>query len=63
MYRAPADPGWAIQSALGLIALWGRLNGWPAPQPEPDDEVGYETWARLRVALSKSGKVGSRNGR
>ena len=29
--RADAEPGESIAAALRLVALYGRLHGWPAP--------------------------------
>jgi len=46
-------PAWAIRSALALVALTGRLHGWPVPETEADrreDEGVRERWARLRRA-------------
>lgn len=44
----------AVQAALDLIAIAGRLHGWPIP-PDPvkerEDELARERWARLRKAL------------
>jgi hypothetical protein len=43
-----------IRAALDLIAIAGRLHGWPIP-PDPvrqrEDELARERWARLRKAL------------
>jgi hypothetical protein len=47
-------PAWAITSALALVALTGRLHGWPVPETEIDrreDEIARERWARLRGRL------------
>ena len=47
-------PAWAIKSALALVALTGRLHGWPVPETEVDRrEAGlvHECWARLRARL------------
>jgi hypothetical protein len=46
---APSDD--PVQAGLGLIALAGRLHGWPVPEDpvtaREDVEV-YATWATLR---------------
>lgn len=42
-----------IAASLSLIALAGRLHGWPLPVSEADqreDELARETWDRLRAA-------------
>jgi hypothetical protein len=43
-----------IRAALDLIAIAGRLHGWPIP-PDPvrqrEDDLARERWARLRKAL------------
>jgi hypothetical protein len=47
-------PAWAIRSALALVALTGRLHGWPVPETEIDrreDEIVRERWAQLRRRL------------
>jgi hypothetical protein len=45
-------PAQAIAAALSLIALEGRLRGWPPP-PDPvadrEDEAMWERFARLRA--------------
>jgi hypothetical protein len=51
---AGPSPAWAIASALALVALTGRLHGWPVPETEIDrreDEIARERWARLRGRL------------
>ena len=53
--RGGADSQGAIASALALVALFGRLHGWPPPEDVEDsreDLQAYERWARLRRALS-----------
>ena len=45
-------PAQAIKAALNLIALEGRLHGWPAsPDPVTDreDHAMWERFARLRA--------------
>ncbi|MFB3852321.1 MAG: hypothetical protein ACE148_00705 [Vicinamibacterales bacterium] len=42
----------AISSALALVALFGRLHGWPAGEDEVDRRENEEVrrqWARLRA--------------
>ena len=49
-----SSPGSAMAVALALIALAGRLHGWPLPEDEAtrrDDLRAYQAWARLRTAL------------
>ncbi len=49
-----ASPSSAMAVALALIALAGRLHGWPLPEDEAtrrDDLRAYQAWARLRTAL------------
>lgn len=43
-----------IRAALDLIAVAGRLHGWPIPEDpvrQREDELARERWARLRQAL------------
>jgi hypothetical protein len=52
--REGPRPQWAIASALALVALTGRLHGWPVPETAVDrreDESAWERWARLRRRL------------
>jgi hypothetical protein len=47
----------SIAQALALVALYGRLHGWPAPEDtvsRREDAQMYERWSRLRHALSGS---------
>lgn len=49
-------PAQAIASALSLIALEGRLRGWPPPaDPVTDceDQAMWERFARLRTRLGR----------
>ncbi len=53
-----ADP---IAASLGLIALAGRLHGWPPPVSEVDEregELARERWSRLRSAWGERDRVG-----
>lgn len=46
----------SIGAALSLIALTGRLLGWPLPvdpHSAKEDEAGYATWERLRKRLAR----------
>jgi hypothetical protein len=50
------SPAQAIASALSLIALAGRLHGWPPPADpvtEREDEAMWERFARLRARLGR----------
>jgi hypothetical protein len=43
-----------IAQALALVALYGRLHGWPANEDEVsrrEDAQMYDRWHRLRTAL------------
>ncbi len=45
-------PAQAIAAALSLIALEGRLHGWPPPSDlvtEREDQAMWERFARLRA--------------
>jgi hypothetical protein len=48
----PADPRRSVEQALGLIALWGRLHGWPAERDrvaERGVEAARRAWSRLHA--------------
>jgi hypothetical protein len=53
---SPLSGADAAAQALALVALYGRLHGWP---PEEDavsrreDMLMYERWHRLRLALTR----------
>lgn len=47
-------PRWAVASVMALIALTGRLHGWPVPETAADrreDALVHQQWGRLRRAL------------
>jgi hypothetical protein len=47
----------AIAQALALVALYGRLHGWPAGEDEVslrEDAQMYSRWHRLRIALPRA---------
>ena len=49
----PPEPEVAWNQALSLIALLGRLIGWPPPEDETrrrEDEYASAQWTRLRAA-------------
>jgi hypothetical protein len=61
MRSAPPAPASAIAAALALVALSGRLHGWPCPDDpvsEREDERARATWTRLRRALGIRGHDG-----
>jgi len=46
----------AIQSALALVDLTGRLHGWPPPEDPVtlrEDALAREPWARVRANFGK----------
>lgn len=48
------QPKAAIASALALVALAGRLHGWPIPEDDVDrreDAAARAAWDHLRAAL------------
>lgn len=50
------SPSSAIGAALALVALTGRLQGWPVPEDEVtarESELVRERWARVRSAYGK----------
>jgi hypothetical protein len=54
---AAASSGDTIAQALALVALYGRLNGWPANEDEVsrrEDAQMYDRWHRLRTALRRA---------
>lgn len=54
--RAPPGEDECVRRALSLIALAGRLHGWPLPEDPVslrEDRLGYERWARLRRNWSR----------
>lgn len=45
------DRAWSVRSALALVAVAGRLHGWPLPEDETmrrEDALMQESWVRLR---------------
>lgn len=51
---AVASPQDAIAQALALVALFGRLHGWPANEDavsRREDAQMYDRWHRLQSAL------------
>jgi hypothetical protein len=51
---AAPEPKAAIEGALALVALAGRLHGWPLPEDDVDrgeDDAARATWNRLRAVL------------
>jgi hypothetical protein len=55
--RSAPPSGEAIAQALALVALYGRLHGWPAPEDEVtrrEDAGLHERWRRLRIALRRA---------
>jgi hypothetical protein len=58
---APPASASAVAAALALVALFGRLHGWPSPDDpvsEREDEHARANWARLRLALGNRGRLG-----
>lgn len=58
---APREPGDAIAFALALVALSGRLHGWPVPDDPVsmrEDDLARVSWAKLRLALENRGRSG-----
>lgn len=54
---AAAAPSDAISQALALVALYGRLHGWPATEDEVsrrEDAQMYNRWHDLRIALRRA---------
>ncbi|MBN2494893.1 MAG: hypothetical protein JXR96_09915 [Deltaproteobacteria bacterium] len=52
--RTAPLPEDSIRQALALIALVGRQLGWPLPDDpvgRAEDELAWDTWARLRERL------------
>jgi hypothetical protein len=52
--RNPSSPADTIREALALVALFGRLHGWPAPEDgcvRRELAARIESWDRLRAAL------------
>jgi citrate lyase beta subunit len=59
--HAGPSPDAAIAGALALIALAGRLHGWPPPDDvvsRREDLEGYRRWARLRAARGRHASAG-----
>jgi hypothetical protein len=47
---------WAVQSALALVALTGRLHGWPPPEDAVtvrEDALARARWDRVRAFYGK----------
>jgi hypothetical protein len=58
--RAGPAPAGAIAAALALVALAGRLTGWPPADDlasQREDAEGYRQWSRLRPALRPHGRA------
>ena len=54
---AAASARETVSQALALVALYGRLHGWPAAEDDVscrEDEQMYERWHRLRTALRRA---------
>lgn len=54
--RQPPSAADAIRSALALVALSGRLHGWPAPEDDytrREHAARIHCWDRLRAVLVK----------
>jgi Flp pilus assembly protein TadD len=50
---APADS--SIAQALALVALYGRLHGWPVPEDaisRREDAQAYDRWYMLKRKVS-----------
>jgi len=46
----------AIESALALVALTSRLQGWPVPKTSVDlreEELVQQRWAKVRAAFGR----------
>jgi hypothetical protein len=55
--RGAAAPHKAVAQALALVALYGRLHGWPAREDEVsrrEDAEMYARWHRLKTSLRRS---------
>lgn len=58
MRSAAASSRDAIAQALALVALYGRLHGWPVSEDEVsrrEDAQMYDRWHRLRTAFRRAG--------
>jgi hypothetical protein len=58
---AGPEPPVAIASALALVALAGRLHGWPMSEDavdRQDDAAARVAWNRLRAVLLRRGGPG-----
>jgi len=54
---AGASSAETIAQALALVALYGRLHGWPAREDEiscREDLQMYERWHRLKIACHRT---------
>ncbi len=50
----PPTPAEAIRDALALVALFGRLHGWPAPEDDytrREQAARIGAWDRVRAVL------------
>jgi hypothetical protein len=53
----PVSCSESIARALALIALYGRLHGWPVPEDgvsRREDSAAYEHWHRLKTRLRQA---------
>jgi hypothetical protein len=58
---AGPQPGAAIGSALALVALAGRLHGWPIAEDQVErreDAAARAAWDRLRAARLSDDRAG-----
>ena len=58
--RRPPDPAAAVQGALDLMDLFGKLHHWPPPETAArrrDGEVARERWVRVRNYYRDHGKT------
>jgi hypothetical protein len=54
------EPGTAVASALALVALAGRLHGWPIAPDEADrreSAAALASWDRLRAVVLSRGRA------
>ena len=58
----PMEPGTCLERTLALVALYGRLHGWPPPEDAVslrEAEMVRRNWSRVRACFRERGECGA----